>query len=276
MPYAAHGSVQLYYETFGVADDPGIICLPGMGNQLLVYPEAFCLALVDRGFFVIRMDNRDAGLSSAMDDDADYTLVDMANDTVAVLDAVGQDDAVVLGLSLGGMIAQQLAIDHPERVRLLVSLASSTGEPDLPGASPEVVEALVMQPKDTIEEQVEADLAARLLWANPDWFDREAMAAYFRALYERSWIPGGGLRQFDAGLRSPDRVPGLRELNVPALVVHGENDTLLPVAHGRRTAELIAGAEYLEIEGMSHDFVAQVWPPLIEAITRWTAATYAD
>lgn len=275
MAYASHGSVQLYYETFGHRDEPAIVCLPGMGNQLLVYPEEFCLALVDRGFFVIRMDNRDAGLSSAMDPEVEYTLADMAGDTLAVLDAVGVDQAVVLGLSLGGMVAQQLAIDHPERVRLLVSLASSSSELDLPGAAPEVVEALVMPAKATIDEQVEADLAARQLWANPDWFDREAMAAYFRSLYERAWIPGGGLRQFDAGLRSPSRVDGLRALTVPTLVVHGEHDTLLPIAHGRRTAELIPGAEFLQIDGMSHDFVAQVWPPLIEAITRRTAETFA-
>ena len=127
MPTTHNGDIELYYETFGLpvdgAEDPAIICLPGMGNQLLVYPEEFCLALVDRGFFVIRMDNRDAGLSAKTDASLAYTLSDMAADTVAVLDAAGVGHAVVLGLSLGGMIAQQTAVEHPDRLRALVSLA---------------------------------------------------------------------------------------------------------------------------------------------------------
>ena len=158
MPTVMNDAIELYYETFGIQDDPVVVCLPGMGNQLLIYPEAFCMALVDRGFFVIRMDNRDAGLSSITADGDEYTLSDMADDVVAVLDDVGVGTAVVLGLSLGGMIAQQLAVDHPERVRALVSLASTTGEPDLPAASDEVVAALTAPSKETVEEQIEAGL----------------------------------------------------------------------------------------------------------------------
>ena len=274
MPTAKNGAIELYYETFGIHEDPVVICLPGMGNQLLIYPEEFCLALVDRGFFVIRMDNRDSGLSSATAEDDTYTLSDMADDTVAVLDAVGVDTAVVLGLSLGGMVAQQLAVDHPERVRALVSLASTPGESDLPTAEPEVVAALTAPPKDTLEEQIEADILARKLWANPEWYDVEPLREFFTELHHRAFIPGGGMRQFNAALGSPSRVEGLRALQIPTLVVHGENDTLLPVEHGRRTAELIPGAEYLEIEGMSHDFVYQVWPPLIEAMTTLAARTF--
>ena len=168
MPTVMNGPIELYYETFGIQDDPVVICLPGMGNQLLIYPEEFCMALVDRGFFVIRMDNRDSGLSSITADDDEYTLSDMADDVVAVLDAVGIETAVVLGLSLGGMVAQQLAVDHPERVRALVSLASSPGAPDLPGASDEVVAALTAPSKETMEEQIESDIVTRKLWANPD------------------------------------------------------------------------------------------------------------
>jgi pimeloyl-ACP methyl ester carboxylesterase len=274
MPTVMNDAIELYYETFGIQDDPVVVCLPGMGNQLLIYPEAFCMALVDRGFFVIRMDNRDAGASSITADGDEYTLSDMADDVVAVLDDVGVGTAVVLGLSLGGMIAQQLAVDHPERVRALVSLASTTGEPDLPAASDEVVAALTAPSKETTEEQIEADIAARKLWANPEWFDIDQLRVFFTELHQRAFVPGGGMRQLEAALRSPSRVDGLRALDVPTLVVHGENDTLLPIEHGRRTAELIPCAEFLEIEGMSHDFVYQVWPPLVEAMTALTARTF--
>ena len=279
MPTTHNGDIELYFETFGLpvdgAEDPAIICLPGMGNQLLVYPEEFCLALVDRGFFVIRMDNRDAGLSAKTDASLAYTLSDMAADTVAVLDAAGVGHAVVLGLSLGGMIAQQTAVEHPDRLRALVSLASSTGEPDLPPATDEVVAALLKASEDTIEAQIEADLEARRLWSNPDWFDEAQLRAYFRALYERSFDPGGGLRQYEAAMRTPSRVEALGRLAIPTLVVHGGSDTLLRPEHGQRTAAVIPGAEYLEIEEFSHDFVYQVWPALIEATTALTARTFA-
>lgn len=279
MATARNGDIELCYDTFGLdvdgADDPAIICLPGMGNQLLVYPEEFCYALVDRGFFTIRMDNRDAGLSTHTDPSFEYTLSDMAADVVAVLDAAGVQKAVVLGLSLGGMIAQQLAIEHPDRLRALVSLASTCGDPDLPAPAPEVLQALVAEPAATVEAQIEADLAARRLWSNPEWFDEDPLRDYFRSLYERSFQPGGGLRQYAAAARSGSRLEALQGLDVPALVIHGENDTLIPPAHGQHTAELIPGAEYLEIEGFSHDFVYQVWPPVVEAITSLTARTFS-
>jgi len=274
MPTANNGHIELYYETFGAADDPTVIVLPGMGNQLLIYPEEFCRSLVDRGFHVIRMDNRDAGLSSVTTDDDEYTLDDMAGDVIAVLDAETIGDAIVLGLSLGGMVAQVVAIRHPERVRALISLASASGAGAVENASAEVIEALTLPAKATIDEQVESDLKVRHLWSNPDWFDEDQMRIYFRELYERSWVPGGGLRQLAAVARSTDRTSELEQLHVPTLVVHGENDTLIPSAAGRLTAELIPGAEYLEIEGMSHDFVYQMWPPLIEAVTALAARTF--
>ena len=274
MPTATNGAIELYYETFGIHDDPVVVCLPGMGNQLLIYPEEFCHALVDRGFFVIRMDNRDSGLSSVTDEATTYTLSDMADDVIAVLDAVGAATTVVLGLSLGGMVAQQLAVDHPDRVRALVSLAPTPGMDDLSRPTDEVAAALTAPPEATIEAQVESDILTRKLWANPDWYDPDQLRVFFTELHERAFVPGGGMRQFNAAMGSPSRVEGLRALDVPTLVVHGENDTLLGIDHGRRTAELIPGAEFLEIEGMSHDFVYQVWPPLIEAMTSLAARTF--
>ncbi len=274
MATTMNASIELYFETFGEFVDPHLILLPGMGNQLLVYPEEFCLAFVDRGFHVIRMDNRDSGLSGATDESGKYTLADMADDVVAVIDQLDIAKVVVLGLSLGGMIAQQVAADHPDRVQALVSLSSTTGEANLPSAAPEIIAALLAPDAPTREEQIESDLQARAMWSNPEWFDRDQMRAYFASLYERAVVPGGGLRQLSAAQRSPSRVATLEELDIPTLVVHGENDTLIPIEHGQRTAEIIPGAEFLQIDGMSHDFVYQCWPPLVEAVTSLVARTF--
>lgn len=275
MPRAVNGSVELEFETFGGADDPTVVCLPELGNQLLLFPEEFCNALVDRGFHVVRMDHRDAGLSSVTGPDDLYTLDDMADDVVAVLDAAGVDDAVVLGVSLGGMVAQAVAIRHPARTRALVSIMSTTGEPGVGTPAPAALDALTRPPASSPAAQVEADLEARALWSNPDWFDPEQMRAYFRALHDRAWVPGGSARQLAAVVRSGDRTAGLAALEMPALVVHGGADTLIDVSGGRRTAELVPDAEFLLIEEMSHDFVYQVWPPVIEAVTALTARTFA-
>ena len=275
MPRATNDTIELEYETFGFPDDPTVICLPGLGNQLLLFPEEFCESFVGRGFHVIRMDNRDSGLSSLTTADNEYTLADMANDVVAVLDHAGVDDAVVLGVSLGGMIAQATAIDHPARVRALVSVMSTTGEPGYGTPSKEAMVALVAAPATTIAGQVEQDLRARLIWSNPDWFDEDQMRIYFQSCYDRSWVPGGSGRQIAAVVRSGDRAEGLAALTMPALVVHGENDALIHPTGGKRTAELIPDAELLVLDGMSHDFVSQAWPPIIEAATVLTARTFA-
>ena len=271
-----HGPIELEYEAFGSPLDPTIVLLPGLGNQLLLYPEELCEGFVDRGFQAVRMDNRDAGLSTTMPDEAEYTLSDMADDVIAVLDDLGVDDAVLCGMSLGGMVAQTAAIDHPERVRLLVSVGSSTGEAGYGEATPEAWEGLLRPEASTPAEQVTSDLEVRRLWSNPEWFDEEQMRAYFTTLYERAWTPGGGRRQGAAVTRSGSREAGLRTLDVPTLVVHGEADTLISPSGGRRTAELVPGAEYLEIPGMSHDFVSQMWAPLIEAVTAATARSFSS
>jgi len=274
MPRALNDTIALEYETFGSPDDPTVICLPGLGNQLLLFADGFCEAIVDRGFYVIRMDNRDAGLSSMTAEGDDYTLADMADDVIAVLDAAGVDDAVVLGVSLGGMIAQSTAIAHPSRVRALVSIMSTTGEQGFGTPTADAMVALTREPAPTIAEQVAQDLEARRIWSNPDWYDEDQMRAYFASCYERSWAPGGSGRQFDAVVRSGDRAEGLAALPMPALVVHGENDTLIAPSGGERTAELIPDAELLVLDGMSHDFVYQAWPPIIEAVTALTARTF--
>ena len=271
---AVNDTIELEYETFGSVDDPCIICLTGLGNQLLLFPEEFCEAFVGRGFHVIRMDNRDCGLSSPTGEGDEYTLDDMADDVAAVLDAAGVADAVVLGVSLGGMIAQATAIRYPTRVRALVSIMSTTGEPGVGTPTDESLAAVTHPGAESIAAQIDLDLEARVLWSNPDWFDADQMGAYFASCYERSWMPGGSQRQFDAIMRSGDRVSGLSTLTMPALVVHGGADTLIAPSGGARTAELIPDAEYLVIDEMSHDFVYQAWPPIIEAVTALTARTF--
>ncbi len=275
MPHAFNGQIRIEYEVFGDLADPTIIVSPGLGNQMLLYPVELCEAFVDRGFAVIRIDNRDAGLSSVTSDDLEYTLHDMGDDLVAVLDDIGVDRAIVMGMSLGGMIAQTVAIDHPDRTLALVSIGSTTGEVSVGGSTAEALEALMMPSATTIEEQIKNDVEVRGIWSNPEWFDVDQMTAYFRSLYDRSFTPGGSERQLAAVMRSGDRAEGLAALKVPALVVHGQNDSLIDISGGRRTAELIDGAEFLEIEGMSHDFVSQMWPPLISAVTALGARSLA-
>jgi len=274
MPRATNSGIELEYESFGSLDDPTIICLPGLGNQLLLFPTEFCEAFVDRGFHVVRMDNRDAGLSSMTDAATEYTLTDMADDVVAVLDDVGVDDAVVLGVSLGGMIAQATAIAHPTRVRALVSIMSTTGEAEYGTPSTAAMAALTQEPAATVEEQIVQDLESRVIWSNPEWFDEDLMREYFASCYRRSWQPGASGRQFQAVVRSADRGEALAGLTMPALVVHGENDTLIHPSGGQRTADLIPDAEFLVLDGMSHDFVYQAWPPIIEAVTALTGRTF--
>jgi len=270
-----NGTFELEYETFGSTDDPALICISGLGSQLLSYPVELCQAFVDRGFYVIRMDNRDAGLSSMSSDDDSYTLDDMADDVVAVLNAAEVTDAVVLGVSMGGMIAQVTAIRHPQRTRALVSIMSTTGEPDVGNPTLDAWDALTAPPEDSIEAQIEADVKASRIWSNPEWFDPDTLRSDLAAGYQRAWNPGAAQRQINAIMRSGDRVAGLSALTVPALVIHGALDTLIDPSGGARTAELIGDAEYLLIEEMSHDFVPQAWPAVVEAVTALAARTFS-
>ncbi len=267
MPRATNNNIEIEYETFGHVRDPALICIPGLGSQLLSFPVELCQAFIDRGFFVIRMDNRDAGLSSMTNEDAPYTLDDMAADVVAVLDDCGVAKAIVLGVSMGGMIAQVTAINHRQRVCGLVSIMSSTGEPDVGSPTMEAWDALTAPPEISIEAQIEADLRACRIWSNPQWFDPDAFRSLARANYQRAWNPGASQRQINAIISSASRVDGLRSLDLPSLVIHGALDTLIAPSGGERTAELIPCSRYLLLEEMSHDFVSQAWPPIIEAVT---------
>ena len=271
MGMAHNGEVEIAYETFGDEGDPALILLHGLGSSMLVWPAELCDGFVDRGFFVLRMDHRDSGLSTVLPDGARYTLDDMAGDAMAVLDAAGCDRAVVCGYSLGGMVAQTAAVVFPARVAGLVSIASHTGEPGVGDPTPEALAALTAPPAATVSEQIEADLAGYRIWSNPEWRNEQAERECLERSYRRAWHPGASQRQFQAAARSGDRSEALRSLDVPTLVIHGSIDTLIGPDAGRRTAELVPGTAYLEIEGMGHELPPQVWAPIISAVTALSA-----
>jgi pimeloyl-ACP methyl ester carboxylesterase len=267
MPVAPAGAVEIYYETFGEPEDPALLLVAGLGAQLITWQEEFCYSLIDRGFFVIRFDNRDCGLSTILPDEAAYTLSDMAADGVAVLDALGVDGAHVVGQSLGGMIAQTMAIEHPARVRTLTSISSTTGNPNVGQPTDDALVGIAREAIGDLELAIESDVAARRIWASPSWFDEEETRAYFRRANERSFQPGASLRQLVAIASGPDREPLLARLDVPTLVIHGTLDPLVTPDGGQRTAEIIPGAELLMIDGLAHDLPVQVWQQVISAIT---------
>ena len=288
MPQTTHDGITLEYETHGDAADPAVLLIMGLGAQLTLWPIELVEALVARGFFVIRHDNRDIGLSTKFSEagvpdmqgvvmalmggktpDIPYTLGDMAGDAVAVLDAAGVDRAHVVGASMGGMIAQLVAVEHPERVLSLTSIMSSTGNPTLPPAKPEVMAALLAP----IDQQ--ADLAAAvergtMLWrtiGSPGYpADPERLRAHVARDYNRSFHPTGPARQMAAIVADGDRRARLAQIKAPTLVIHGADDPLVPVEGGRDTAACIPGATIREIPGMGHDLPLELVDEIAEAI----------
>ena len=268
MATARNGEVELYYETFGDEDDPTLLLVNGLGSQCINYAEAWIDRFVAEGFRVVRFDNRDVGLSSKLEG-VDYALADMAGDALAVLDAVGVERAHVMGLSMGGMIVQRLAIDHPERLLTMTSVMSRTGEPGYGESSPEALALLMGPPATSREEAIETHVAAIAVYgSDPAWIDDADTRARAAAAYDRCFCPAGVARQMRAVMADGSRADGLRTVTVPTLVMHGSRDTLIDPSGGRRTAELIAGARYVEIEGMGHDYPPVVWD-------RWVA-TWVD
>ncbi len=272
MPFAANGEVSLYYETFGRDDAPALLLVNGLGSQCISYEDEWCERFAAAGFFVIRFDNRDVGLSTHFDDRGTdpervgYRLADLAGDAVAVLDALGIDRAHVLGLSMGGMIVQQLAIDHPERLWTLTSVMSTTGEPDVGQSSPEALALLTGPPAVDRASAIAKHWRGQCTWGSPDHLDEEWAAARAGAAFDRAFDPAGQTRQYWAVGLSPSRAEGLRGVQVPALVLHGDRDTLIDQSGGRRTAELIPGARFVLLEGMGHDYPRAFWDQWVALI----------
>lgn len=279
MATARNGEVELYYETFGDEGDPTLLLVNGLGSQCINYAEAWIERFVAEGFRVVRFDNRDVGLSSKLEG-VDYALVDMAGDALAVLDAVGAERAHVMGLSMGGMIVQRLAIDHPDRLFTLTSVMSRTGEPGYGESSPEALAFLMGPPATSREEAIESHVAAIAVYgSDPAWIDDADTRARAAAAYDRCFCPAGVGRQMRAVMADGSRAEGLRGVTVPTLVMHGSRDTLIDPSGGRRTAELVAGARYVEIEGMGHDYPPAVWDQWVATwvdFVRSTADVGAD
>jgi pimeloyl-ACP methyl ester carboxylesterase len=282
--------LRIEYDHFGDRGARPLLLVMGLGAQMLLWEEEFCRALAERGHFVVRFDNRDVGLSSKLDaagvpnvfelmqrvaagqrPEVPYTLDHMADDAAGLLDALGLESAHVCGASMGGMIAQTLAIRHPRRVRSLTSIMSTTGNPALPPAAPEAMAALMTPPPATRAEAIEHHLKTWRVIGSPGFaVDEARIRERGGVLYDRCFHPAGTARQLAAILAHGSRKQALAAVTAPSLVIHGAADPLVPLAGGRDTAEAIPGAELLVIEGMGHDLPPEVWPRVVEAIASLT------
>jgi pimeloyl-ACP methyl ester carboxylesterase len=262
---AVNGDCTIHYEVFGSSDDPTLLLINGLGSQCVNYEDAWCELFAAEGFQVVRFDNRDVGLSTHYGDTpvdehgAAYTLRDMALDAVAVLDALEVAQAHVMGLSMGGMIVQQLAIHHRDRLLTATSVMSRTGEPEYGQSTPEAYALLTAAPATDRAGAAERAVAGMDTWGSPAHRDEARTRAIAERAYDRAFDPAGVGRQFRAVGSSGSWADELPGVTTPMLVMHGTADTLIDISGGRRTAELVPGARFVEIEGMGHDYPPELW-----------------
>jgi pimeloyl-ACP methyl ester carboxylesterase len=279
VPYATNGDVRLYYETFGDPADPTLLLINGLGSQCINYKEEWCRMFVDKGFHVIRFDNRDVGLSSKLDGaegDPPYTLSEMAADALAVLDDAGVERAHAMGLSMGGMIVQKLAIEHPGRLLSMTSVMSTTGDPDVGQATPEAMAMLTTPAPPDRDGAIARHVEANRVYGSPAEFDEQRLRANAAEAYDRSHHPAGVARQMFAVWGDGSRTAALANVTVPALVLHGDQDRLIDISGGRRTAEAIPGARFVTLEGMGHDYPPAYWPRIVELVAEHAATAGGD
>ncbi len=270
-----NGQVEIYYETFGDPRSPTLLLVNGLGSQCINYAEEWCRLFCDQGFQVVWFDNRDVGLSTKLDG-ADYSLVDMADDAIAVVNAVGVDKAHVMGCSMGGMIVQRLAIDHVDRLLSMTSVMSRTGEPGYGDSSEAALAFLMAPPAESRSAYIDNQVAAlRVYGSKPEWLDEDVIRARAAAAYDRCFCPAGIGRQMRAVMHDGSRSEQLARVDLPVLVIHGNRDTLINPSGGRRTAELIPCARYVEIDGMGHDYPPPVWPEWVAVWSEFAHATVA-
>lgn len=281
--------IELVYDTFGDPEATPVLLIAGLADQMLAWREDFCAQLAARGYWVIRFDNRDAGLSTkfARADTPSflkliwafvrnkavavpYTLHDMALDAVGLLDALNISAAHIVGGSLGGLIAQILAYRHPQRVHTLTLLISSTMNPRLPPPRPKSL-ALFKAPSPGLEGYIEHTIKARRAVRGPRFpFDEATLRAQARDLYERNPDTRGTARQTAALFANRYDEQAIKSITAPALVIHGSADLLIPLRHAYHTAKVLPDATLLIIEGMGHEFPPEVWPQVIDALVEHT------
>jgi len=284
---AKANGIDIEYEATGKKSDPAMLLVMGLGAQLTIWPDALFDSLASRGFYVIRFDNRDTGLSTnfgswgvpnipaaiqqAMKGEkvaAPYYLKDMAADAIGLLDALGIQRAHMVGASMGGMIVQIVAALYPQRTRSMVSIYSSSGRPGLPQGKPEALAMLTAQPEGPAREQlVKHGMKLRQTIGSPGYPAPEAeIRAFVEKNVDRRWYPEGAARQYLSVIASGDRVELLKTVKVPTLVMHGEEDPLLPIACGRDVASLVPGAQFQSYPGWGHDFPGKLIPTLADRI----------
>ena len=270
MPRAKNGAVEIEYESFGDPSAPTILLINGLGSQMTRWPAPFCEQLAARGYRVIRFDNRDTGLSTWFQPGERYSLSDMAADAMAVLDAAGVAKAHIAGVSMGGMIVQAVAIEHPGRVLSMTSIMSATGAPGTLDPTPEAGAVLTAAPPDPASDYeafLDFQVKNALVIGSPAYPWPEG-ALRQRAVDEhaRAYNPTGTARQMGAIRGDGDRTHRLSSLSVPAVVLHGADDPLVPLAGGQATAAAIPGAELRVVPGMGHDVPPGLYDTFIDAI----------
>ena len=276
------GDVDIAYETFGDPGDPAMLLVMGLGIQMIGWDEELCGMWADRGLYVIRFDNRDTGHSSQVEgspapdfmaaiagdtSSASYLLADMADDAVGLLDHLGINAAHVVGVSMGGMIAQTMAIRHPDRVLSLTSIMSTTGDQAVGRPRPEILPVLLAPSPNDRQGFVDHQVGVFRRIGSPGYpGDEDRIRALCEQSFDRCFSPVGFARQLLAIFASGDRTSDLASVRAPALVIHGEEDPLIEVSGGEATAKAIPGAELLVIPGMGHDLPPVLWPKIVDAV----------
>jgi pimeloyl-ACP methyl ester carboxylesterase len=289
MPIAPVNGIQICYDTFGDPAHEALLLVMGFTAQMTAWDDQFCALLAAHDRYVIRFDNRDCGLSTHLNGvrvdlagvlaawesggpmpAVPYDMHDFANDAVGLLDHLKIIRAHIVGASMGGMIVQTIAIDHPSRVRTMTSIMSTTGEKEFYRWDPATRAALSASPPVERDAYIAHSVATWRILGGKRWFDPDGAAARAAASFDRAFYPEGAIRQTAAIRASGHRADGLRALSIPTLVIHGREDMLIQPIGGERTAELIPGANLLLLHDMGHDLPKPLWPLITDAISSHT------